>query len=166
MKHVQQWPLILFLVFTLAGLQAGAQSSKDQSLKSFREWKAEQISEVQGRLTELSKKKSAQRSLPPRAVAKATEAGLGFETNPAALDRQISQELAKMALVEDLSVSDYFVGYLTKVDNRKEAFKEIAGRLSAEEIAELMNAYANSVFGTQGQGQAAPSAQGLIDDVK
>jgi hypothetical protein len=36
---------------------------------------------------------------------------------------------------------------LTKVPDKKAAFKEVAGKLSPEEVAELMNAYANSVFG-------------------
>jgi hypothetical protein len=39
------------------------------------------------------------------------------------------------------------VGYLTKIHDKKSAFKEVAGKLSPEEVAELMNAYANSVFG-------------------
>ncbi|HEY1079089.1 MAG TPA: hypothetical protein VGE46_03295, partial [Bdellovibrio sp.] len=54
-----------------------------------------------------------------------------------------------LELAKDLSVTDYFVGYLTKIQDKKSAFNEVAGKLSAEEVAELMTAYANSVFGAQ-----------------
>ncbi len=51
-------------------------------------------------------------------------------------------------MAKDLTVADYFAGYLTKQKNQVQAIKEVSGRLSADEVAELMTIYANSVFGT------------------
>ncbi len=51
-------------------------------------------------------------------------------------------------MAKDLTVADYFAGYLTKQKNQAQAIKEVSGRLSADEVAELMTIYANSVFGT------------------
>jgi hypothetical protein len=66
-------------------------------------------------------------------------------------------------MAKDLSVTDYFVGYLTKLQDKKAAFNEVAGKLTAEEVAELMAAYANSVFGTH-TSDLAPSANDLSSD--
>ena len=51
-------------------------------------------------------------------------------------------------MVDELTVADYFAGYLTKQRNQAQAIKEVAGRLSPDEVAELMTIYANSVFGS------------------
>jgi hypothetical protein len=52
-------------------------------------------------------------------------------------------------MAKDLTMADYFAGYITKQDDQTEAIKQVSSRLSAAEVAELMTIYANSVFGTQ-----------------
>ena len=66
-------------------------------------------------------------------------------------------------MAKDLSVTDYFVGYLTKMQDKKAAFNEVAGKLTAEEVAELMSAYANSVFGAHNP-EMPPSASNISAD--
>ena len=51
-------------------------------------------------------------------------------------------------MAKDLTVADYFAGYLTKQRDQSLAIKEVSGRLSPDEVAELMTIYANSVFGS------------------
>ena len=79
------------------------------------------------------------------------------------LERQLREEQYGLELAKDLSVTDYFVGYLTKIQDKKSAFNEVAGKLSAEEVAELMTAYANSVFGAQAS-DIPPSATNVGKD--
>ncbi len=57
---------------------------------------------------------------------------------------------------EELTVADYFAGYLTKQRNQAQAIKEVSGRLSPDEVAELMTIYANSVFGSHSSGNPTP----------
>ena len=68
--------------------------------------------------------------------------------NTANLENQLQQDQSILEMAKDLSVTDYFVGYLTKIQDKKAAFNEVAGKLTSDEVAELMTAYANSVFGT------------------
>ncbi len=59
-------------------------------------------------------------------------------------------------MADELTVADYFAGYLTKQRNQAQAIKEVSGRLSPDEVAELMTIYANSVFGSHSM--AAPKS--------
>ncbi len=126
--------------------------------KSFREWKNERVESASLRLEALQlKMKSLKAS---RAIAK-TEAGLGGDIQIERLQAQLDQAHFSLDLAKDLSVTDYFVGYLTKMEDRKGAISAVAGKLSAEEVAELMNAYANSFFGSSG---AAASCEASKSD--
>lgn len=58
------------------------------------------------------------------------------------------QSKGKPDMGDDLTVADYFAGYLTKQKDQASAIREVSGRLSPDEVAELMMIYANSVFGT------------------
>src|SRR5690348_14351441 len=61
----------------------------------------------------------------------------------------------KADIAKDLTMADYFAGYLTRQNNQAEAIKQVSSRLSAGEVAELMTIYANSVFGSQASGLPA-----------
>lgn len=58
------------------------------------------------------------------------------------------QSRGQAEMAKDLTVADYFAGYLTKQRDQAQAIKEVSGRLSPDEVAELMTIYANSVFGS------------------
>ncbi|WP_413585942.1 hypothetical protein [Bdellovibrio sp. HCB274] len=122
--------------------------------KSYREWKNEKVSFAQTKVTflagQIQSQKISRRAAgtdPNLARGKSMEAVASQNISIEALERQLSQEQYDLEVAKDLSVTDYFAGYLTKVPDKKAAFKDVAGKLSPEEIAELMNAYANSVFG-------------------
>ncbi|HRO67704.1 MAG TPA: hypothetical protein PL182_09085, partial [Pseudobdellovibrionaceae bacterium] len=79
------------------------------------------------------------------------KAGLeGQDLEATRLLTQIRNDEMELEMALELTVSDYFAGYLTKLSN-KNVYKEVAGRLTPDEVAELMAAYANSVFGTPRQ---------------
>lgn len=100
---------------------------------SYREWKVSRIQEAESRLKDLKAK-----SKDPNLTQKmGSEAGLNEE-----LQYEIELELTHLSLSNDLTISDYFVGYLTKQNSLNAAVKDVAGRLSSEEVAELMLAYA------------------------
>lgn len=55
----------------------------------------------------------------------------------------------QVEMAQDLTVADYFAGYLMKQKDQAQAIKEVSRRMSADEVAELMTIYAHSVFGTR-----------------
>ncbi len=180
-----QLPLLAFILFTIAFSGArsraaaltheslrttaplGAPSTVLESLKakSYREWKSEKVQDALIKVIETKTKIQIVRSKDPnlhhRKAKDALEAGSGANTE--ALESQLQQDQSTLEMAKDLSVTDYFVGYLTKLQDKKSAFNEIAGKLTAEEIAELMAAYANSVFGAHSP-ELAPSANALSSD--
>lgn len=145
-------PLLAFWSLTLLGKDAGA------GVKSYREWKSERVQVAQVRVTSLKNQIENRKAVraaivqgtdPNLQKMRGTEAVSSTDYMVERLERQLKIEQFSLELAQDLSVTDYFAGYLTKVQNKKSAFQEVAGKLSAEEVAELMNAYANSVFGSQ-----------------
>ncbi|MGZ3771698.1 MAG: hypothetical protein ACXVCP_16820 [Bdellovibrio sp.] len=152
MRVLQIIPLYIFLAFSAISLRAAA------DVKSYREWKNEKVQVAQSKVSTLkaqidSKKnfRTAALGLDPNLARKhhTLEAASSSDSSVEKLERQLRLEQYSLDVAEDLSVTDYFVGYLTKVQDKKAAFKEVAGKLSPEEVAELMTAYANSVFGAQ-----------------
>lgn len=126
-------------------------------IKSYKEWKTDRVHGTQVRITSL-KNQIENRKAVRAALSQDPNLRQGRGTLEAAstsdytvekLERQLKAEQYNLELAQDLSVTDYFAGYLTKMHNKKAAFAEVAGKLSPEEVAELMNAYANSVFGAQ-----------------
>lgn len=145
-----------FLVFWALTAYAGHSGAE---VKSYREWKTEKVLRAQQRVTLVKTQMEGHRPSRMTAVAargmdpnlkrrNTTEAASTSDLSVEKLERQLKDEQYGLDLAKDLTVTDYFVGYLTKVQNKKAAFSEVAGKLSPEEIAELMNAYANSVFGS------------------
>jgi uncharacterized protein YbcC (UPF0753/DUF2309 family) len=131
------------------------------STKSYLEWKSSKILEIENRVKSLRKKMVSQAvarplsSKDPNLLNKLkTEAGLRTD-----LQDQLDQELLNLSISQDLSISDYFVGYLTKQPSLDSAIKDVSGRLTAEEVAELMEAFAHYFFQTRSSGsKMAPRA--------
>lgn len=149
MSLIKYLPLVAFWALTAFTLKAGAE------VKSYREWKTERIQLAQSKVLTLKSQIDVKRGV--RVLATGMDPNLshkaGLEAVPShdisidKLERELREELYDLEVAKDLSVTDYFVGYLTKVQDKRSAFNEVAGKLSPEEVAELMNAYANSVFG-------------------
>lgn len=144
-------PVIAFWTVNALAMPAGAE------VKSYREWKMERVQAVQGKITSLKTQIEFKKN--PRQIATGVdpnlannlklEAGTSPDISVEKLERQLRMEQYDLEVAKDLSVTDYFVGYLTKVQDKKSAFNEVAGKLTPDEVAELMAAYANSVFGAQ-----------------
>lgn len=129
--------------------------------KSYLEWKNSKISEIENRVKGLREKMVSQAAVRPTnnkdpnlANKSKTEAGLRAD-----LQDQLDQELLNLSISRDLSISDYFVGYLTKQPSLDSAIKDVSGRLTAEEVAELMEAFAHYFFQSRPSGsKMAPRA--------
>lgn len=147
LKHL---PLMAFIALTSLCAKAG-------SVQSYSEWKNTRIQQAQQKVstlkTQIDQKKITKRDIaqgkdPNLALKQGTEASSGPDAQVEKLEKQLQQEAYSLDMAKDLTVSDYFAGYLTKMQDKKSAFNEVAGKLSPQEVAELMNAYANSVFGS------------------
>lgn len=157
--------LMAFGIFILGAVQgqaasvgsptAGAETAK---VKSFKEWKSEKVQDALSRVTSTKTKIQVAKSKDPNLFRRRASVEATVNLNNDELENQLQQDQAVLEMAKDLSVTDYFVGYLTKIQDKKGAFNEVAGKLTSEEVAELMNAYANSVFGSHTP-ELAPSAQ-------
>lgn len=131
------------------------------NVKSYLEWKNSKISEIENRVKGLREKMVSQavarptNSKDPNLANKSKiEAGLRAD-----LQDQLDQEMLNLSISRDLSISDYFVGYLTKQPSLDSAIKDVSGRLTAEEVAELMEAFAQYFFQSRPSGsKMAPRA--------
>lgn len=149
MRLLKYMPLIAFWASVVFAMEVRA------DVKSYREWKTEKVQSAQGSVTSVkaqidAKKQNrgiAQGTDPNMAQRSGMEAVAAQDISIEKLERLLKNEQYDLEVAKDLSVTDYFVGYLTKVQDKRSAFNEVAGKLSAEEVAELMMAYANSVFG-------------------
>ncbi|MBC7420946.1 MAG: hypothetical protein H7328_09470 [Bdellovibrio sp.] len=144
---------------TLAGPPAPALPT----VKSYREWKASMVTEAEARLKTtreiiLSKRRGAA-SKDPNLAAGNSNLESGLNNDLQTMHSKFEKESLQLSMAHDLTISDYFVGYLTKQRELDKAIREVSSRLSAEEVAELMSAYANNFFSSKPTGaKAAPQA--------
>ena len=120
--------------------------TKEQTLanyKSYKEWKSQMVDQAQARLDRIKATLEQQR----------TTAGSKVDPN---LKNQLAREQLQVTISGELSITDYFVGYLNKQTDVAEAIKNTSGKLSAEDVAELMTAFAYN-FNKQ---EALPSQLG------
>lgn len=127
-------------------------------MKSYREWKRDIVQDVQSKITgckvQIESRKQQNRVAAVgndpnlKYLNKEAEGNLSHDVSLEKLERDLRREEYELDIAQDLTVTDYFVGYLIKAQNKKAAFQEAAGKLTPDEVAELMTAYANSVFGT------------------
>lgn len=155
--------LLLGLATTVALVASPTQAwaASDSAVKSYREWKTSKIQDAEARFEAVRLRVEGRKTDPN--LARSTPGPEGRNAESMRLEAQLHSERMALDIAKELSVSDYFAGYLTKQADKKSAFKEVAGKLSADEVAELMTAYANSVFGAE-SGRIAPSAQNFGRD--
>ncbi len=119
---------------------------KFSEYKSYRQWKNEKIQLAIGKLN-LTRAHLDSRKLAQAHGNNKTEASSGVEVGLSQLETQMRLDLMSIEMAKDLTVTDYFVGYVNKIQEKKEFINDIAAKMSAEEVAELMTAYAQSIFG-------------------
>ena len=126
------------------------------TIKSYREWKSTMISEAESRL------KATKDS-----ILSKTRAQLGETANSdlKTMHNKYDKESLQLSLAYDLTISDYFVGYLTKQKELDKAIKEVSSRLTDEEVAELMSAYANNFFSSKASETKQPPSAELRSSV-
>ncbi len=117
------------------------------TIKSYREWKQAKINEAEARLKNLKEDVLRSKGL----SLNATEAGLSTS-----LQRMLDNEELQFAMAQDLTITDYFIGYLARQKSLQQAIKEVSGKLSPEEVAELMTAYADNFFASKPASNAQP----------
>lgn len=142
---------------------AGTPLPELPKVKSFREWKSERVQDALAKVTIAKTKIQVVKAKDPNLDRNKMSLEAISGANSENLETQLQQDQSTLEMAKDLSVTDYFAGYLTKLQDKKAAFSEVAGKLTAEEVAELMAAYANSVFGTHSP-DLAPSANDVSLD--
>ena len=121
-------------LFSLSGFSSnhGMTSAQNVSaIKGFHDWKIDKIQIAQ-----------AQTNVARNLLLKAKSEGL--KSNIDTLDREINQLQWNLDITKDLSVADYVVLYLSHL-NQGDRFQQAAAKLGTPEVAELMEAYANSL---------------------
>jgi hypothetical protein len=127
-------------------------------VQSYREWKLSQIHQVEQRIQKLKEKMALERGLGDPNLQMDKDQSVEGQLS-VALNEQIKHETQNLELAEDLSISDYFAGYLTKQASLESAIHDVSGKLTAEEVAELMSTYAQHFFQTRPSSvKAVPSA--------
>lgn len=127
-----------------------ASSTKNHQYKSFHEWKTGMISSADSRTKQaqeaINQKQRTSASADPNAALKSGSSEAGISTQLQVMQSQLEKEQYQLSIAKDLTISDYFVGYLTKQKDMPAAISEVSGRLTPEEVAELMSAYATNFF--------------------
>lgn len=114
------------------------------SVQSYREWKNEKIQNAQLKIKSIKEfikhKANVDPNLNPNKSNQQSVTMAG--DSEAGLSQELDREMLNLSMIEDLAISDYFVGYLTRQNPLGAAIRDVSGRLTKEEVAELMAAYA------------------------
>lgn len=132
-----RFAVVVALLGILLG-QAGAWANS--SVLSFKEWKTKKVSQVQQEYNSQQSEYLAKKSANPKDVALKS------------LYRNLKNSKAYLDELRDLSVTDYFISYLSEFKDKKSTFDSAIAKLEPKEIQELMGAYANSLLKTSGEG--------------
>lgn len=162
----------LFLMsFILIGVHALALPTKNSGSATstlrqpvgFKEWKNFQIQRASRMLTNVRKEilihKSKQRNAPqqrafPQPASRFRhlanyQAGAAKGLAHPRLHPEAKMQRARfnLQMARDLTIHDYFALYLSRIKNDPKTFREVAKKLSPDEMAELLRAYSRSTQG-------------------
>lgn len=132
---VQVAGMKLTLIGLILCLCFGGIAQAATPVKSYREWKAQKIQVA-----------SSQIGLLKARIASAQI--IGHKEQSENIKKQIDQEQWNLDVAKDLSVTDYFVLYLSQIPDA-DRFKQAAVRMSVTEIEEMMKAYSEAVGAAQ-----------------
>ena len=131
-KRISKCFQILFMFVFFTQIFSGiAKASQATIIQGFKEWKAEKINTV------------VQQTQITKNIVLRTKA-LGPAKNLLVLEKQLVQLNWNLEVANDLSVTDYFVLYLSQ-QPQADRFKLAASKLTTNEVADLMQAYAQSL---------------------
>lgn len=155
--------LLLIAICGLVTPQAFAHSTPEQAaapavatpapasnIKSYNEWKKSKIAEIENKIKTLRERISNQgvrhigsSSKDPNMALSKTEFEGGLSSE---LQSQLEREMLSLSMSHDLTISDYFVGYLTKQTSLEVAIRDVSARMTPDEVADLMVAFAEHFF--------------------
>jgi hypothetical protein len=125
--------------------------SAELSVLSFNDWKSNKVQAAQTQYLALESEylaKKKQNSADSQLIK---------------LYKELKDSKSNVNELSDLSVTDYFIGYLSQFKAKKLAFQSAVTKLGPTEVSELMEAYANSLLKTSGDGLS--TAAGNSTDV-
>lgn len=128
--------IIKIALFT-ATMSLASLAHAERNIQSFHEWKNSKISEAQSKIKIIKDKIGAGDPNYNWNSSDKLEAGLH-----SSLLVQLEKEELNLSNLKDLGISDYYVGYLLKHSSLDEAINSVSGKLTPEDVAELMRAYA------------------------
>jgi hypothetical protein len=132
--------LAFFRLILIAAIVAfGSFAKADREVQSFREWKSTKITEAENKIKIIRDKISTGDPNMVFSPVKQDKVEAGLH---ASLLQQLEKEELNLSNLKDLGISDYYVGYLLKQGSLEEAINSVSGKLTAEDVAELMRAYA------------------------
>ena len=123
-------------------------SAVTNSVLSFQDWKTQKIQAAQFEYSKLEsgyleKKKSSPQDPMLRS-----------------LYAELKDSKSSVKELGELSVTDYFIGYLSQYKSNKVIFQSAIDKLAPKEVSELMVAYADSLLKTSGEGlSTAPESK-------
>lgn len=128
-------------------------TTSTSDLMSFKDWKSNMIDHSQDKIGEMK----SDIDLRKQSARTKTEASTSFVQK---VEEELRKEEALLAFAKDLTVTDYFVGYLVKQKDAQTAYKEVANKLTPDEVAELLQAYANHINSAMGRVSTPKTALG------
>lgn len=137
---ISVWTVFGFLNL---GFALPSTASKVSLFRSYKEWKQDRIQEANQKLS-ATRTKIESKKQDPNLLK--TQGMQGTVPEVDRLNKQLRGEEMALELAEDLTVADYFVGYINRLQDRKAAIQEVAGKMTAEEVAELMSAYSMTMI--------------------
>lgn len=154
-------PLIVKAVLPLSAQASG-------NVKSYKEWKNEKVQLAIKKVT-ITKAQIEYRKLNRQFLQK-NEPTTSKDPEADRLEAQLKNDLYSLEVAQELSVTDYFAIYLTKQENKSEAYKEAATKMTPDEVSHLIKAYADSMFSANGTspspGKIGPTAMEKPDTAR
>lgn len=142
--------------------------NSNNNVKSYKEWKNEKVQIAIKKVT-ITKAQIEYRKLNKQFLQK-DEPTNAKDPEADRLEAQLKNDLYSLEVAQELSVTDYFAIYLTKQDNKTDAYKEAAEKMTPDEVGQLIKAYADSMFSANGggapTGKVGPTAMEKTDSTK
>tara|TARA_B110001454_G_scaffold218991_1_gene248986 strand:+ start:19340 stop:19918 length:579 start_codon:yes stop_codon:yes gene_type:complete len=118
------------------------------TVKSYKEWKNEKVQLAIKKVT-ITKAQIEYRKLNKQFLQK-SEPVAAKDPETDRLEALLKNDLYALEVAQELSVTDYFAIYLTKQENKPDAYKEAAAKMTPDEVGQLIKAYADSMFSSSG----------------
>lgn len=156
--------VIGFITVLLAFLNVG-QAAPTLNPTPFKVWKQERVQESHQRVLLLRNLINLRKRQIQSDNKNKTEAGLTGSANVQKLEMQLFQEQQGLELSKKLSISDYFIMYLTTLPADKDTFRHVAKQLNTDDMAELMLMYSQYLNSGTATGGESPTANEKLTKV-